>query len=346
MIRRLIITKIDADYFTDITFDYTKYGLPLIQDCLADHIADNATVYYYDVDNKEENEVANTMVELCNIRTTPDRTGAGRKCTTSKSFTFDMRKGSFPLFTHRPMFLRGIFEELMLNLRGQSDSKILEAKGINVWQDNTSREFLDKCGLEHLPIGDIGPSYGFNMRHFGAKYVDCKTDYHGQGFDQLSYCLNELKCNPYSTRALIQLYDPTTVKHTPLPPCLYGYQFNYDGEFLNLTLIQRSSDVLLAGGWNVATGALLLLMFCQELKMKPGVLGWQVSNMHLYAEPENLEAIENMDWTQVKTFPHLFLREPSSGTGAKDLRITQYEFDDLTLVGYAPGKKISLKMAV
>jgi hypothetical protein len=40
-----------------------------------------------------------------------------------------------------------------------TDTKILEAQGVNIWKGNTSRAFLDSCGLimmkvlqDHLPI--------------------------------------------------------------------------------------------------------------------------------------------------------------------------------------------------
>ena len=45
----------------------------------------------------------------------------------------------------------------------------------------SAREFLDKRGLSHYPQGDMGETYGFNFRHFEAKYIDCKQDYTGQG---------------------------------------------------------------------------------------------------------------------------------------------------------------------
>ena len=63
----------------------------------------------------------------------------------------------------------------MLYLRGQTDNKILNEKNIHIWDGNTSREFLDSRNLKHLPEGDMGETYGFNMRNYGCKFINCKT---------------------------------------------------------------------------------------------------------------------------------------------------------------------------
>jgi len=34
-------------------------------------------------------------------------------------------------------------------------------------------------------VGDLGPVYGFQWRHFGAEYKGMRADYTGQGVDQL-----------------------------------------------------------------------------------------------------------------------------------------------------------------
>ena len=44
----------------------------------------------------------------------------------------------------------------MLYIRGQTDNKILNDKGIHIWDGNTSREFLDKRGLNEYQEGDMG----------------------------------------------------------------------------------------------------------------------------------------------------------------------------------------------
>ena len=50
---------------------------------------------------------------------------------------------------------------------------------MHIWDANGSRDFLDKRGLKDRVEGDLGPVYGFQWRHFGAKYVDKDTDYTG-----------------------------------------------------------------------------------------------------------------------------------------------------------------------
>lgn len=41
--------------------------------------------------------------------------------------------------------------------------------------------------------GDLGPVYGMQWRHSGAQYVDSKTDYTGQGIDQLQNIIQTIK---------------------------------------------------------------------------------------------------------------------------------------------------------
>jgi thymidylate synthase len=106
------------------------------------------------------------------------------------------------------MQLRPIFEELMWFVRGSTDAKILAAKKVNIWNANGSREFLDSRGLTHYETGDLGPVYGFQWRHFGAKYIDCHHDYTGQGVDQLRNVIKSILFNPMDRRIIISAWNP------------------------------------------------------------------------------------------------------------------------------------------
>ena len=118
----------------------------------------------------QENDYLDLMRNILeNGSSNDDRTGVGTVSIFGSMLKYDLRD-TFPLCTTKRMFFRAIFEELMFYLSGKTDNKILQAKGIHVWDGNTSREFLDKRGLAHYEEGDMGQTYGFNYRHFGGEY--------------------------------------------------------------------------------------------------------------------------------------------------------------------------------
>ena len=72
--------------------------------------------------------------------------------------------------------------------------------------------------LEHclcLYSGDLGPVYGFQWRHFGAKYRDMHSDYSGEGVDQLANVIHIIKTNPNDRRIIMSAWNPTG-EHTCL----------------------------------------------------------------------------------------------------------------------------------
>jgi thymidylate synthase len=97
----------------------------------------------------------------------------------------------FPLLTGRKVWPKAIFAELLWILSGSTNNNDLEALGSKIWKLWVSEEFEKKHGL---PQGDLGPVYGFQLRHFGAdyKYVrrlekeisDLQRDYDAQTEDE------------------------------------------------------------------------------------------------------------------------------------------------------------------
>ena len=108
-----------------------------------------------------------------------DRTGTGTRALFGRSMRFDLRD-SFPLLTTKRTFWRGVAEELLWFISGSTNAKLLADKSVHIWDGNGSREFLDARGLTQREEMDLGPVYGFQWRHFGAKYTDMHADYTGQ----------------------------------------------------------------------------------------------------------------------------------------------------------------------
>jgi thymidylate synthase len=165
-----------------------------------------------------------------------------------------------PLTTKR-VFLRAVIAELLWFISGSTSSLPLTAAGIKIWDGNGSREYLDSVGLSHRAVGDLGPVYGFQWRHFGAEYIDAETDYTGKGVDQLAEVIHKLKNNPYGRRIILSAWNPKDLKLMALPPCHMFAQFyvsfpkGADGEMgkgkLHCQLYQRSCDMGLGVPFNV-----------------------------------------------------------------------------------------------
>jgi len=138
-----------------------------------------------------------------------DRTGTGTvSIFAPPSLRFSLADATLPLLTTKRVFLRGIVEELLWFIKGATDSKLLSERGVKIWDGNGSREFLEKRGLGHRREGDLGPVYGFQWRHFGAKYEDCDKNYTEEGVDQLKEVIRKIKEDPTDRRIILSAWNP------------------------------------------------------------------------------------------------------------------------------------------
>ena len=112
--------------------------------------------------NVEEMQYINLVREVIVKGTEkPDRTGVGtRSIFGPPNMRFNLRNGRFPLLTTKRVFWRGVVEELLWIIAGKTDAKLLDAKNVKIWNDNGTREFLDKLGFTEREEGDLGPVYG------------------------------------------------------------------------------------------------------------------------------------------------------------------------------------------
>ncbi len=258
---------------------------------------------------------------------------------------FDLQDG-FPLLTTKRMFFRGIVEELLFFIRGQTDANILSNKKIRIWDANTTREFLDMVGLNDYEEGDMGPMYGFNWRHFGANYKGKGKDYTGQGFDQLADVIQKLRDDPTNRRIMMTTFDPSKVQESVLAPC-HGLitQFYVRNGHLDCKMFQRSVDSALGLPFNIASYALLVHILSHVLNFKPGRLYMTFGDTHIYEQ--HVEALQEQLERTPYQYPELVISKlPSDMNGIHEYIefIESLEYEDFVLNKYVHHSRIKLDM--
>ncbi|XP_072998781.1 bifunctional dihydrofolate reductase-thymidylate synthase-like [Typha latifolia] len=265
-----------------------------------------------------------------------DRTGTGTISKFGCQMRFNLRK-SFPLLTTKRVFWRGVVEELLWFISGSTNAKVLQEKGIHIWDGNASREYLDSVGLAYRKEGDLGPIYGFQWRHFGAEYIDMHADYTGKGFDQLLDVVDKIKNNPDDRRIILSAWNPSDLKKMALPPCHMFAQFYVENGELSCQMYQRSADMGLGVPFNIASYSLLTCMIAQVCDLSPGDFVHVIGDAHVYRT--HVRPLEEQLQKHPKPFPILKINPLK-----KD--IDSFVAADFKLVGYDPHLKIEMKMAL
>lgn len=300
----------------------------------------------------------------------PDRTGTGTVAMFAPpSFRFSLANNTLPLLTTKRVFTRGVIEELLWFVAGHTDGKILSDKGVNIWEGNGSREYLDRIGLTHRRVGDLGPVYGFQWRHFGATYKTCEDDYTGQGVDQLAQVIDKIKNNPTDRRIIMSAWNPagqcsleehrsvtralmlpllpsSDLSQMALPPCHMFCQFFVTlpetpgaKPKLSCLMYQRSCDLGLGVPFNIASYSLLTHMIALVTDTEPHEFILQMGDAHVYKD--HVEPLMTQLEREPRDFPKLNIKRTKEEIGGID----GFRTEDFEVVGYKPMGKIEMKMS-
>jgi thymidylate synthase len=338
--------KIYADTFTltdnsDIFYDNTEK---------VNYVFLTYTNHKYNENVKENvNEIQylNTLRKILNEgHNRENRTGIDTISIFGGQTEFDISE-SIPILTTKFVPTKGCIEELLWFLRGDTNAKHLQEKGVKVWDGNSTREFLDSIGLTHLEEGDCGKNYSHQWRRFGADYIDCNTqlnddDY--QGVDQVEEVLRMLKEDPFSRRIIISAWNPCDLKKTCLPSCHSFVQFYVDidkngQKHLSCHMYQRSCDMFLGEPWNIMSYAILTYIFALKSNMKPKKLIISFGDCHIYNN--HLEQVNTQLTRCILCMPRLVI-----DNSVKDKEWNDIKFEDFKIIGYFHHSAIKGTMAV
>lgn len=255
-----------------------------------------------------------------------------------KNLTFDLRNG-FPLLTTKKMFLRGIVEELLFFLRGETNTKSLEDKGVNIWKGNTSIDFLNTINKINRKEGLMGPMYGYQWRHGGAKYCENTGKPLTSGIDQLEEIIKLIKHDPNSRRILMTTYNIHQVKEGVLYPChSIILQFYVEDEYLDMYCYNRSSDLFLGLPFNIASSSLLLELVANITNKKARYFHLSLGDCHIYEN--HIKVVRKQIERIPYKFPNLVIKKK-----LEDINDIEYlKYEDFEVLQYKSHKKLSANM--
>ena len=265
-----------------------------------------------------------------------DRTGTGTKSLFGKQFRYDLRNNKMPLFTTKKVFWKGIVEELLWFLRGSTDTKELDKKKVRIWNPNSTKEFLKNRNLPYRE-GDIGPGYGFQWRHAGAKYNGCDDDYIGMGIDQISEVIRMIRQTPNSRRIIVSAWNVIDLDKMALPPCHAFIQFYVSEGRLSCLMYQRSADMGLGVPFNVASYALLCRIIAHYTDTVAHEFIHTIGDAHIYLN--HIKALQSV----IKREPH---ESPTLTMIDLPTNFEDLTYDNFQLHNYLHHSPVRMKMAV
>jgi len=216
--------------------------------------------------------------------------------------------------------------------------------------------------------GNLETAYGFywrNFPHLGGtmthyEHVDGNSpdydlydlDDECGNFDQLGYCVEQLKKNPNSRRLVVSAWEPYNAHKSKLPPCHLLYIFNVQDGRLCLHMTQRSCDFGLGVPFNIASYSLLTHIVAQEVGLKPGTVSIMFVDAHIYcADPDDKQEVlgaPRCDYDHTRVLREQLKREPLplSRVRIADKSMWDLTFEDIELLDYQSHDLLKMKVAV
>jgi|TARA_R110000764_G_scaffold212143_3_gene298380 thymidylate synthase len=259
-----------------------------------------------------------------------DRTGVGTRTIFGYQMRFNLME-SFPAVTTKKLAWKSVVGELLWFLEGStSDSRLAEIthgdKTKNtIWTANANKQGK---ALGYTD-GELGPVYGSQWRNFN-----------GDGVDQITTIIDQIKNDPDSRRIILSAWNPSQIDVMTLPPCHTMCQFRVINGRLSCQLYQRSADMFLGVPFNIASYSLLTHMLAQICNVQVGEFIWTGGDCHIYNNHFD-QVQQQLERIPTRKSPLLMMPEFTNLDQLLSTKTTDY-----TLIGYNPMDSIKAPMAV
>ena len=257
---------------------------------------------------------------------------------------YDLRR-EFPLGSLRPTNLKNSIKEILWIW--QKRSVDIKELGLHIWD-----QWADKNGKIEGCYGDMintpvilndakNDTYIIHSsNYFINRNEIVGRAYEGYGFEnQTDFILWSLKNDKSSRRIIASMFNPVTNSVKPLQECAFQINLSVKEDELYMTLYQRSQDAVVAGLWNVAQYAALMMMFAHDAGLKPAVFTHFIQDMHVYDRHEE-QANELLRRSLFGPVPQVTISSRMDGKGFYD-----FVADDFEVWNYEPKEQIKFEVA-
>ena len=245
-----------------------------------------------------------------------DRTGTGTLSIFGYQNRYNLQDG-FPVLTTKKLHLKSIIYELLWFLRGESNIGYLKEHAVRIWD-----EWADETG-------ELGPVYGVQWRSWPAAG--------GRTIDQITQVVEQIKQTPDSRRLIVSAWNVGEIERMALPPCHLLFQFYVADRKLSCQLYQRSADVFLGVPFNIASYALLTMMFAQVCDLQPGDFVHTFGDLHLYRN--HLDQARLQLTRQPYPLPQMKINPAVKS-------IFDFQYEDFELVDYQAHPHIKAEVSI
>ncbi len=240
-----------------------------------------------------------------------DDTPAHTRFITNVVQEYDLSKGELPFLLLRPTAWKHAVNEILWIYQDVSnDLNLLRGKyNIKYWDD--------------WDIGDgtIGQRYGATVKKYGL----------------LNNLINDIKENPYGRDHIMSLWQEEDFKTKGLKPCCFMTMWVVRGDYLDCTLVQRSSDYIVSVSINEVQYVALQMMIAHTCGLKVGKFTHYICNLHLYDRhiEQALELIRRYETPNLLRGDE---EEPQFIFNPKSDNFYDFSIDDFSLIDYEPLK--------
>ena len=200
--------------------------------------------------------------------------------------TYDLSKGESPMITLRPIATRSSIAEILWIYQKESNDLVVfdELLGKRTWEDDqkVNNWWLD-WALKDKETGE------FVLNEDGHPVIgSCYGETVKKRHMLRSQVIDAIKRDPDGRRHITCLWqqDDFDAPHG-LKPCafltIWNVRHEWDGkDYLDMTMVQRSSDFATAGCINQVQYAALQKMVAKDLGLEAGYFTWKPVNIQLY----------------------------------------------------------------